>query len=126
MSAFPIYTTTGIKSLNNEPFERLSQYRPGIQRTLLGHVKPNPRAEHSWFIARLAHRRLEQRMWIQHGKAAYRDYYKVTHYEYAICCIDWRTGNIAELSSFTTLPAAIAALKNNSSAPHFPIDTATV
>lgn len=125
MPAFPIYTTVGIKSLNNEPFERLSQYRSGIQRTLLGHVKPDPRTECSWFLVRLSHRRLEQRMWIQHGRAAYRDYYKVAYYEYAICSIDWLSGNITEIASYATLPAAIAAMKNNSSALHSPLDTAT-
>lgn len=120
----PMYNHEHIKRENYSDFLRLKPHQPGTQRHLIGPVQVRPIERATLCIVRSRHR-VAKRLIGQRrsGRPVRYTKYTIHSTTYAVALASW-SGGVRELASYTTLPAAIVALKNNSSAPHFPVDTA--
>lgn len=126
MTSLPMYNHWHIYCENPSLFRQLKEHQPGTQRHMVGPVRVITSEAATLCIVRSRHRvakRLIGRR--RSGRPVHYTKFTIHSTTYAVALASWN-GGMRELASYTTLPAAIAALKNNSSAPHFPIDTATV
>lgn len=115
-SCLPVYTETYLRSLIPEFFQKVSQYRNGKPKTLIGRIKPDQVRELSYFVVKIWHRKPRQVKALQKSRPGernniyWRTYWAHSHCTYGIYSIKWHDGELTQLDEHATKAAALAVL----------------
>lgn len=101
----PAYTAQHLYSLHPDFFKKISLYRPGTQRVLIGRPVADLQRDESRFICRFGHRERHMRPRKQNAhKRHFQTYpraeFRVSYYTYAVCALSYSTGDITVLQEY--------------------------